>query len=301
MGFSTSDVLSVSSSIPDCNFLSYGYIFNTKTRFACTAISFVPEGTTSVGLEAFTATAFSAGVALNWRAGQEAANLGYRLFREDAGQRVLITPELIAGSALSYPGSPLQAGYTYGWWDPEGTATSKYLLEDIELGGRETLHGPFSAEFGQDSQITPRQRPSGHRKGWSMQSLKAGRHPMPRCTVFDRRQIGEANRQKQWALGPGGGKVVASRMVSAHGTNWCRRSGDPRFQVSSLQLFVNGRAGDSERRWRWFIDAADSIEFTGPAREPVGGNPTTGSLEASGTERIVTWPLSEGEGDHDDI
>lgn len=126
--------------------LLYGYNFGSATYYACTAAAFIPEAVTSVGLERFEAKALEGGVALSWKAGQESDNLGYRLFREDGKAKTLLTPDLVAGSALSYPGSPLQAGYSYGWWDPDGRATSKYWLEDVELGGRETLHGPFEAE-----------------------------------------------------------------------------------------------------------------------------------------------------------
>ncbi len=126
--------------------LLYGYNFGTATYYACTAAAFIPEAVTSVGLERFEANAIEGGVALSWKAGQESDNLGYRLFREDGKTKTLLTPDLVAGSALSYPGSPLQAGYSYGWWDPDGRATSKYWLQDVELGGRETLHGPFEVE-----------------------------------------------------------------------------------------------------------------------------------------------------------
>jgi hypothetical protein len=49
---------------------------------------------------------------------------------------------------LTGKGTPLNGGRTYTWWDtslsPESLALSpvKYWLEDIDLSGKRTLHGP---------------------------------------------------------------------------------------------------------------------------------------------------------------
>ncbi|HEX7174437.1 MAG TPA: C25 family cysteine peptidase [Pyrinomonadaceae bacterium] len=85
-----------------------------------------------------------AGVALAWRTELEIDNLGFRLYREEAGERTLITPSLVAGSALAVgPGTALTAGGSYTWTDAAGTPASRYWLEDVDADGVGTRHGPF--------------------------------------------------------------------------------------------------------------------------------------------------------------
>lgn len=274
-GHTSSDVLSMSSRVAQTGTgLSYGYTFDDLDYYACSAISFRPWGTTAVGLEDFSAKSTDKGVFLSWRAGQEANNLGYRLFREDSDGRVLVTPELIAGSALSYPGSPLESGYSYAWWDPEGQPTSRYFLEDRELGGRETLHGPFATEPGTSVPSLGSQRPSRPiSKVGERNALMDGRSDgaAEMRPVLDRPmvQISDANLQKQRALAA---REAAKVVVNQEG--WYRLTGSaiaaavPGILGSpseSLQLFVNGAeqaivvndGGDHS------FDAADSVEFYG--------------------------------------
>jgi hypothetical protein len=98
---------------------------------------------TAVKLRSFAAVAYEDGVVLEWRTGFEVDNLGYHLYRDDAGQRTRLTPSLVAGSALiAGAGNRLTAGFAYSWTDREGKAGSQYWLEDIDLNGTRTLSGP---------------------------------------------------------------------------------------------------------------------------------------------------------------
>ena len=99
---------------------------------------------TAVNLDKFTATSANGGVNLEWRTGFEVNNLGFNVYRQIGGQRVQINPSLIAGSALMVGGNiRLQSGYTYTWQDQITDATASYWLEDIDLSGASTWHGPF--------------------------------------------------------------------------------------------------------------------------------------------------------------
>jgi len=98
-----------------------------------------------VKLSSFTATQTGGGTQLNWETGYEVNNLGFNLYREDNGQRVQVNPSLIAGTAfVAGAGTPMTAGFTYSWFDPQGTASSLYTLEDIDLDGTHTTHGPVA-------------------------------------------------------------------------------------------------------------------------------------------------------------
>jgi uncharacterized repeat protein (TIGR01451 family) len=85
-------------------------------------------------------------VVLTWKTGGEAHNLGFNVYREQNGNRVRMNPSVIAGSALLMSGAlPKHAGRSYAWIDPSSGATgASYWLEDIDVNGTRTLHGPIS-------------------------------------------------------------------------------------------------------------------------------------------------------------
>ncbi|MBI1764905.1 MAG: hypothetical protein HYR56_26140 [Acidobacteria bacterium] len=87
-----------------------------------------------------------AGVSLRWRTGYEADNLGFNLYRTEAGERVRVNPTLIAGSALlAGEHGVLMAGQSYAWNDAQGVAGDSYWLEVVELSGATRWHGPVYA------------------------------------------------------------------------------------------------------------------------------------------------------------
>ncbi len=119
------------------------------TNNSSTAISTI-QAATAVQLTSFRAQTMPAGgVLLSWQTSEETRNLGFHLYREDAQGRRLINPSLIAGSALLMRGGqPQHRGKTYQWIDPLGNSLSSYWLEDVDLNGTRTLHGPIYAEAG---------------------------------------------------------------------------------------------------------------------------------------------------------
>ena len=111
-----------------------------------------PAAPTAVKLSSFTAKQNNGDVMLQWQSGYEARNLGYMIYREQDGKRVAITPSLVAGSALvAERQTRLGAGLNYTWYDhiPAG-ANATYWLEDVDLNGTRTLHGPIVPEIGKE-------------------------------------------------------------------------------------------------------------------------------------------------------
>jgi hypothetical protein len=108
----------------------------------------------AVTLVSFTASAYDNGVLVRWQTGMEVENLGFRVYREQAGQRVRVTPDIVAGSALiAGARTRMTAGNSYGWWDGGisdcGSRSGdcldlKYWLEDIDLDGKTTEYGPIA-------------------------------------------------------------------------------------------------------------------------------------------------------------
>jgi len=95
-------------------------------------------------------------VALFWKTGGEAHNLGFNVYREQGGQRVRLNPSLIAGSALVMTGSlPKHSGKSYAWIDSSsGSADSSYWLEDVDVNGARVMHGPVTPEAAATSPST---------------------------------------------------------------------------------------------------------------------------------------------------
>jgi uncharacterized repeat protein (TIGR01451 family) len=93
-------------------------------------------------------------VVLFWKTGGEAHNLGFNIYREQGGERVQLNSSLIAGSALLMRGAlPKHSGKTYAWIDSSASAGSgTYWLEDVDVNGTRTLHGPVTAEAAATSQ-----------------------------------------------------------------------------------------------------------------------------------------------------
>jgi hypothetical protein len=108
---------------------------------------------TAVDLISFTAKRDADKVELKWQTGFEVDNLGFHLYRDVGGERIRLTPELLAGSALMVgAGTALTAGRSYTWRDvlpPDiRDIDVQYWLEDIDLDGTRSWHGPIDIEAG---------------------------------------------------------------------------------------------------------------------------------------------------------
>jgi uncharacterized repeat protein (TIGR01451 family) len=237
---------------------------------------------TAVTLKSFIATVTDTGVLLRWRTGTEVRNLGFHLYREEAGQRLRITPSLIGGSAfLTGPTTQLPAGHTYTWADPGGMAGSPYWLEDVDLNGTRTWHGPVYAVWSPESlrlrargaaasallrHLGPPPAPTG---GPSPVLPGAPLGP-PRWAEAraERPEATPARLQTQWTLAAG----PAVKLAVTH-EGWYRvpqpallAAGlDPHVDVRTLQLVVDGEeqplflSGGALRH----LGPADAIEFYG--------------------------------------
>lgn len=108
------------------------------------------QSTTAVQLSSFRALPWAAGgVVLEWHTREEIRNLGFQVYREDASGKHRLNPSLIAGAALFVRGAQPQHGAkTYRWLDPAGNSEASYWLEDVDLNGTRTMHGPARLEAG---------------------------------------------------------------------------------------------------------------------------------------------------------
>ena len=106
---------------------------------------------TLVKMRKFTAVAYEGGVFLRWHTSFEVDNLGWDMYREVNGEPVNITPGRLAGTMFMFgQGTRLTSGYSYSWWDPAGLITDRYWIEDIDLNGTHTRHGPIYPQEPED-------------------------------------------------------------------------------------------------------------------------------------------------------
>jgi hypothetical protein len=262
------------------------------TAFSPWTLASGPQAPTAVKLVGFTAEENSGEVRLQWRTGYEASNLGYNIYREQDGQRVAITPSLVAGSALiAGRQTRLTAGASYTWYDQisDGQRSGvTYWLEDVDLDGTRTLHGPIAPSIGDGSrqadrmamradlisEVSQRTAPSGVQfKGWAAESSGPGeRQTAAEMKVANASVSGPIvnpiDMQRQLA-GMAGAKIGVSK------AGWYRVT-QPELQaagfnvgnVGNLQLFRNGRelpisvSGNGQG-----FGAADYVEFYGEGLE----------------------------------
>jgi hypothetical protein len=73
-------------------------------------------------MSSFIATGYDNGVFIEWQTGLEVENLGFNIYRDEAGKRTLVNQQLVAGSALR-DGFAIAAGEAYAWWDNTSSRT----------------------------------------------------------------------------------------------------------------------------------------------------------------------------------
>jgi len=117
------------------------------TNNSSTAITTI-QSPTAVEISSFRAQMRpGGGVLLEWQTREETRNLGFHVYREDAEGRHRLDQSPIAGSALFLRGGqPQHRAKTYQWTDPQGGGDASYWLEDLDLNGTHTLHGPVRAD-----------------------------------------------------------------------------------------------------------------------------------------------------------
>jgi len=112
-----------------------------------TAISTI-QAPTAVDISSFEAFQQPDGtVVLEWRTHEESRNLGFHIYRDGASGKQRITPSLVAGSALLLRGSkPQHAAKLYRWIDAQPSGGTAYWIEDVDINGTRSMHGPAHVE-----------------------------------------------------------------------------------------------------------------------------------------------------------
>lgn len=147
------DEVRVSNTIRDADWIKTDFNNQSSPSTFCSIGSREDATVTPIRLISFTAENYSGLVQLKWKTGYEVSNLGFRIYREDKGELVQVTPSIVAGSALmARKDTALASGRTYVWQDAVGESGGalRYWLEDIDTNGTRTWHGPVMAVDGEE-------------------------------------------------------------------------------------------------------------------------------------------------------
>lgn len=101
------------------------------------------EAMAAISLVSFTASVSGERVILTWETGVEIDNAGFNLYRATRmdGAYTQINAALIPAEGDVF------AGATYRFVDTPGSGTFYYLLEDVDISGKTTTHGPVEVEL----------------------------------------------------------------------------------------------------------------------------------------------------------
>lgn len=224
-------------------------------------------------LGSFTARRHEGGrVFIEWRTGYEVDNLGFNVYRQQGARRILVTPQMIAGSALlAGPGTPLMAGRSYSWSDEPSRANKEtgYWLEAVDLNGQSAWHGPIAI----DESGGPRSFPAINRaKTLSNLGAPGDRKSRPATRPVERRAVMPALRSTEFHAKASKPDTAAVKL-SVKEEGWYRVTPpeliaaglDPTVDPRFLQLLAGGEeqplkiTGEEDGKF----DPSDQIEFYG--------------------------------------
>ncbi len=255
---------------------SIGWTLGSSRKWAIAAINIQPPGTpTEARFARADALALSDGVLIRWRTGYEVRNLGFRVYREEpSGKRVVITPSVVAGSALfAGPQVEMNGGRAYTFWDSgvRNHASRRYWIQAIDLDGSSRWYGPIlsvPASPAEEDRLAVHLG-IGERGSPLLSQLGAGlqaRQPGSRPRVANSVSPGPVEDQWARAAGP-----AAKILVSSEGWYRVTRSDlvkagfDPGPDPVGIHLFAEG----IEQAIRvtgvddGYFDMEDAIEFYG--------------------------------------
>jgi hypothetical protein len=216
----------------------------------------------AVRLSSFSATGYDNGVFLEWKTGLEVDNLGFKIYRESGGRRELLNPGVIAGSALLTGAAQLKTGRSYTWWDSANNQAAQYWLEDLDLNGNRSLHGPFGIQQKSGKPLT---------RSVAATLSQIGRNPARSTQATSIHQIAgsETRLQQQQELSAASAVKITIReegWYSVKRADLVAAGLDPNAEAGSLQLFLHGQGvpisvvGEESHSF-------DSIEFYGTGQD----------------------------------
>lgn len=256
------------------SFEAPAYTLSASEDWVQAAVTVFPRTENAIELAEFQAIANDrGGVQLRWHTGREVDTVGFNVYRDDGARRVRVNAGPIAGSALTYNGLQLEAGYSYAWFDSHGEPSSLYWLEEIGMTGTRATYGPFSAEPGGAKASGP---VDNSPLLSDLSALARASTPHPKSSThggFERQIEVARDRGMQWELASqdavklwvseSGWHRVTEQQLAAVGMNTSK------VRPERLQLFSDGiqQAIQVHGAADGTFDPGDAIEFYGEAKD----------------------------------
>ncbi|HVR40222.1 MAG TPA: SdrD B-like domain-containing protein, partial [Thermoanaerobaculia bacterium] len=205
-------------------------------------------------------------VTLTWKTSRELDNLGFNVYRQvSGGPQVKLNADIIIGSAFM-TGRKSNGPRSYRYADKQPTTSFvQYWIEDVDLNGQKTMHGPITPVTSTESDppVTTEPDPTlGSVGGIFTTSAGMGvKLPTPPAPTT-------AQRDEQWQLAavpavkvivtqPGWYRVAKSDLVAA--------GFDPGNNANSISVFTDGTEVPVlvNAKNNGQFSSTDSIEFLG--------------------------------------
>ena len=219
------------------------------------------------------------GVTVLWQTELEVDNLGFNVYRQTAGGAMeQVNEHLIHGSTFVKRRSNNDDGRSYRFKDknaPSGFV--QYYVEDVDLSGVRTLHGPVTPQLGEDDDASSSPTDPDPGIGSTGGIIET---PRGLGTAFTEKTMPADQRMnQQWHIVSG---AASAKLVVAK-TGWVRvtkqqlaaAGWDPGTNVKALSVWTDGmevpaevRDGGDNR-----FDANDTVEFFGTGMD----TPTSGA------------------------
>lgn len=151
-------VTSTNNAVTGAGFVGLGMQSNNANQTIADTFYASTFAPTAIDRLDATATRQGPRTLVEWTTAREEGTLGFRVHREERGRRTCASSGIIAGGGFLVSGARLPAGQTYRWVD-EGRRGARYgpryWIEELDLGGRSTWHGPIDPRAGAiDERVT---------------------------------------------------------------------------------------------------------------------------------------------------
>lgn len=236
-------------------------------------------------------------VVLDWTTTFEANNLGFNVYRLTAdGTQEKINRHLIAGSALFTRRGTLPSGRSYRWTDRISSQNfTQYFVEDIDLDGTRTMHGPvtpaiIASAFMEAAQNAPMIHQIASQSVFTSDNgLGAPSEPKTRANQVQQFNLATEKAVKFAIANEGWYRVTKSEITAA--------GFDPGVDPGRLALYTGGieqplfvnDGGDGR------FDANDTVEFYAIGNDTPSSGTRTYWLDRDKPRQSLTKP-STGRG-----
>ena len=192
------------------------------------------------------------GVVLRWGTKAETRVVGYYAYRLTDKGRELVNPVMVLGSAAKVRSQTLY-GEKYELYDPQGTTSTSYVIESVDLDGRRISTDSVSVKFtNRLSQYTGRTQES-------YENVEAAKTPSiekesPLITSGIRTPQSADPVAQRWVAAQPGAKIAVRK--------------DGLYRVTRAEFEAAGFSGSTDsNNWRLFANGVEQAMIVGPGNQ----------------------------------